>query len=162
MRTPPLLRGRRNDRVNAGHRRGGGARPRGSRSVGAGKRLRRGRLRESERDAGLTRSIGFSPIVTARRTERWSWECSSRSLRRSVPTSPFFAVLAPPIRVRHPLRSATDLLSSRWFAVGWMVAILAWGLHVGALARAPVGRAGRPLRRTRVLRLPPWAFGHLV
>ncbi len=48
------------------------------------------------------------------------------------------AVLAPPIRVRHPLRSASDLFSSRWFAVGWMVAILAWGLHVGALALAPL------------------------
>jgi drug/metabolite transporter (DMT)-like permease len=48
------------------------------------------------------------------------------------------AVLAPPIRVRHPLRSAIDLFSSRWFAVGWMVAILAWGLHVGALSLAPL------------------------
>jgi drug/metabolite transporter (DMT)-like permease len=48
------------------------------------------------------------------------------------------AVLAPPIRARHPLRSATDLFSSRWFAVGWMVAILAWGLHVGALSLAPL------------------------
>jgi drug/metabolite transporter (DMT)-like permease len=48
------------------------------------------------------------------------------------------AVLAPPIRVRHPLRSATDLFHSRWFAVGWMVAILAWGLHVGALSLAPL------------------------
>jgi hypothetical protein len=48
------------------------------------------------------------------------------------------AVLAPPIRVRHPLRSATDLFSSRWFAVGWIVAILAWGLHVGALSLAPL------------------------
>jgi drug/metabolite transporter (DMT)-like permease len=48
------------------------------------------------------------------------------------------AVLAPPIRVRHPLRSATDLFSSRWFAIGWMVAILAWGLHVGALSAAPL------------------------
>jgi drug/metabolite transporter (DMT)-like permease len=48
------------------------------------------------------------------------------------------AVLAPPIRVRHPLRSATDLFSSRWFAVGWMVAIVAWGLHVCALALAPL------------------------
>jgi len=48
------------------------------------------------------------------------------------------AVLAPPIRVRHPLRSAADLFSSRWFAVGWIVAIFAWGLHVGALALAPL------------------------
>jgi hypothetical protein len=47
------------------------------------------------------------------------------------------AVLAPPIRVRHPLRSAADLFGSRWFALGWMVAIFAWGLHVGALSLAP-------------------------
>jgi drug/metabolite transporter (DMT)-like permease len=48
------------------------------------------------------------------------------------------AVLAPPIRVRHPLRSAADLFRSRWFALGWMVAIFAWGLHVGALSLAPL------------------------
>ena len=48
------------------------------------------------------------------------------------------AVLAPPIQAGRPLRSATDLFSSRWFAVGWMVAILAWGLHVGALSLAPL------------------------
>jgi drug/metabolite transporter (DMT)-like permease len=48
------------------------------------------------------------------------------------------AVLAPPIRVRHPLRSAADLFGSRWFAIGWMVAIVAWGLHVGALSVAPL------------------------
>jgi drug/metabolite transporter (DMT)-like permease len=48
------------------------------------------------------------------------------------------AVLAPPIRVRQPLRSAAELFRSRWFAVGWIVAIFAWGLHVGALALAPL------------------------
>jgi drug/metabolite transporter (DMT)-like permease len=48
------------------------------------------------------------------------------------------AVLAPPILVRHPLRSAVGLFRSRWFAIGWMVAILAWGLHVGALSLAPL------------------------
>jgi drug/metabolite transporter (DMT)-like permease len=48
------------------------------------------------------------------------------------------AVLAPPIRVRHPLRGAADLFRSRWFAVGWIVAIFAWGLHVGALSLAPL------------------------
>jgi drug/metabolite transporter (DMT)-like permease len=48
------------------------------------------------------------------------------------------AVLAPPIRVRHPLRSATGLFGSRWFLIGWVVAIVAWGLHVGALALAPL------------------------
>jgi hypothetical protein len=48
------------------------------------------------------------------------------------------AVLAPPIRVRHPLGSAVGLFRSRWFAVGWMVAIVAWLLHVGALSLAPL------------------------
>jgi drug/metabolite transporter (DMT)-like permease len=48
------------------------------------------------------------------------------------------AVLAAPIRVRHPVRSAAGLFRSRWFAVGWMVAIVAWGLHVGALSLAPL------------------------
>jgi drug/metabolite transporter (DMT)-like permease len=48
------------------------------------------------------------------------------------------AVLAPPIRVRHPLRSAAGLFRSRWFLVGWIVAIVAWGLHVGALSAAPL------------------------
>ena len=48
------------------------------------------------------------------------------------------AVLAPPIRVRYPLRSAADLFRSRWFAVGWIVAVVAWGLHVGALWLAPL------------------------
>jgi drug/metabolite transporter (DMT)-like permease len=46
------------------------------------------------------------------------------------------AVLAPPIRVRHPLRSAADLFRSRWFLVGWIVSFAAWGLHVGALSLA--------------------------
>ena len=48
------------------------------------------------------------------------------------------AVLAPPVRVRHPLRSAVDLFRSKWFAVGWAVAVGAWALHVGALALAPL------------------------
>jgi drug/metabolite transporter (DMT)-like permease len=48
------------------------------------------------------------------------------------------AVSAPPVRVRHPLRSAAELFRSRWFALGWLVAVGAWGLHVGALALAPL------------------------
>jgi drug/metabolite transporter (DMT)-like permease len=42
------------------------------------------------------------------------------------------------VRVRHPLRSAAELFRSRWFAVGWLVALGAWALHVGALALAPL------------------------
>jgi drug/metabolite transporter (DMT)-like permease len=48
------------------------------------------------------------------------------------------AVLAPPVQGRHPLRSAADLFRSRWFTVGWIVAVGAWVLHVGALALAPL------------------------
>src|SRR5439155_20087446 len=48
------------------------------------------------------------------------------------------AVLAPPVRARHPLRSAADLFRSRWFSLGWAVAVVAWALHVGALALAPL------------------------
>ena len=46
--------------------------------------------------------------------------------------------MAPPIVVRHPLRSAIGQFRSRWFLVGWIVAIVAWGLHLGALSRAPL------------------------
>jgi len=48
------------------------------------------------------------------------------------------AVLAPPIRARHPLGSAAGLFRSRWFLIGWIVAIVAWGLHLGALSLAPL------------------------
>jgi drug/metabolite transporter (DMT)-like permease len=47
-------------------------------------------------------------------------------------------VAAPPVVVREPLRSAAGLLRSRWFAVGWLVAVLAWAVHVGALSLAPL------------------------
>ena len=48
------------------------------------------------------------------------------------------AVVAAPIRPRHPLASAAALFRSRWFAIGWLIAILAWLLHAGALALAPL------------------------
>jgi len=48
------------------------------------------------------------------------------------------AVAAPPVRVRHPLRSAGELFRSKWFAIGWIVSLAAWGAHVGALSLAPL------------------------
>jgi hypothetical protein len=48
------------------------------------------------------------------------------------------ALLAPPVRARHPLRSAVGLFRSRSFSLGWGVALVAWALHVGALALAPL------------------------
>jgi drug/metabolite transporter (DMT)-like permease len=40
--------------------------------------------------------------------------------------------------MRHPLRSARRLFSSRWFAIGMAVATGAWFFHVAALAFAPL------------------------
>jgi hypothetical protein len=48
------------------------------------------------------------------------------------------AALAPPVRARHPVSSAVGLFRSRAFTLGWAVAVAAWGLHVGALALAPL------------------------
>jgi drug/metabolite transporter (DMT)-like permease len=48
------------------------------------------------------------------------------------------ALLAPPVRARHPVQSAVGLFRSRWFSLGWAVAVVAWALHVGALALAPL------------------------
>ena len=45
---------------------------------------------------------------------------------------------AASVDVRHPLRSAAALFGSKWFAVGMLVALVAWVLHVGALALAPM------------------------
>src|SRR5437660_6902433 len=42
------------------------------------------------------------------------------------------------VSVRHPLRSAFALYSSRWFALGMAIATASWGLHVAALALAPM------------------------
>jgi multidrug transporter EmrE-like cation transporter len=44
----------------------------------------------------------------------------------------------PKVQVRHPLRSARQLYSSRWFALGMLVATASWALHVAALALAPM------------------------
>lgn len=48
------------------------------------------------------------------------------------------AVDAPDVLWRHPIRSAAGLFRSRWFAIGMLVAVGAWVLHVGALAIAPL------------------------
>jgi drug/metabolite transporter (DMT)-like permease len=48
------------------------------------------------------------------------------------------AVAAPDIDMRHPLASAASLFRSKWWAVGFAVALVAWGLHVVALALAPI------------------------
>jgi drug/metabolite transporter (DMT)-like permease len=48
------------------------------------------------------------------------------------------AVAAPTVLARRPLRSAINLFGSKWWTVGWLVALGAWLLHVGALSLAPL------------------------
>jgi drug/metabolite transporter (DMT)-like permease len=48
------------------------------------------------------------------------------------------ACAAPDVNWRHPVRSAVQLWTSKWFAVGMGVAIFAWLLHVAAMAFAPL------------------------
>jgi drug/metabolite transporter (DMT)-like permease len=48
------------------------------------------------------------------------------------------ATRAPRVELRRPLRSARALFASGWFALGMAVALVAWILHVGALALAPL------------------------
>ena len=48
------------------------------------------------------------------------------------------AVAAPDIDMRHPLASGAALFRSKWWAIGFSVALVAWALHVVALAFAPI------------------------
>jgi drug/metabolite transporter (DMT)-like permease len=40
------------------------------------------------------------------------------------------------VDVRHPLHTARSLFSSHWWTIGWLAAVVAWLLHVAALAVA--------------------------
>jgi drug/metabolite transporter (DMT)-like permease len=51
------------------------------------------------------------------------------------------AVQAGDVDIRRPVQSAIGLFRSKWFAIGWIVAAIAWLLHVGALALAPLSLA---------------------
>jgi hypothetical protein len=51
------------------------------------------------------------------------------------------AVAAPDVSLRSPVRSAAELFRSRWWAIGWAVAVVGWVFHVGALALAPLSLA---------------------
>src|SRR3954470_19132908 len=48
------------------------------------------------------------------------------------------ACAAPDVNWMHPLRSGAALFRSRWFAIGMLVAVGAWALHVAAMALAPL------------------------
>jgi hypothetical protein len=44
----------------------------------------------------------------------------------------------PKVEVLHPWRSVRALYSSKWFTLGMITATASWGLHVAALAMAPM------------------------
>jgi len=44
----------------------------------------------------------------------------------------------PKVQMLHPLRSVRQLYSSKWFLLGMIIATGSWGLHVAALAMAPM------------------------
>jgi hypothetical protein len=48
------------------------------------------------------------------------------------------AVDSPPVTLRHPLASSLALFRSRAYTIGIIVATASWGLHVAALALAPI------------------------
>jgi hypothetical protein len=45
---------------------------------------------------------------------------------------------APPVQMRHPLRSSLALFRSPLYTLGIVIAMASWGLHVGALSLAPI------------------------
>ncbi|MFN2612643.1 MAG: DMT family transporter [Solirubrobacterales bacterium] len=48
------------------------------------------------------------------------------------------AVEAPDVEWRRPVHSSLVLFRSRWYTLGVLIAMAGWGLHVGALALAPI------------------------
>jgi drug/metabolite transporter (DMT)-like permease len=48
------------------------------------------------------------------------------------------AVAAPDVDVRRPIHSAICLFRSKWWAIGYAAALVAWLLHIGSLALAPL------------------------
>src|SRR5258708_28790080 len=45
---------------------------------------------------------------------------------------------APAVELRRPLHSTAELFRSPLYALGILIALGSWGLHVGALALAPI------------------------
>ena len=48
------------------------------------------------------------------------------------------ACCACAVDIRHPIRTAVSLWSQRWFAIGMLVGLGAWLLHVAAISLAPL------------------------
>ena len=74
------------------------------------------------------------------------------------------AAAAPLVSLSRPVASARALLASRWFAIGMLVAVAAWVLHVAALALAPLSTVQVALSTGVVMLavLGERMFGHTV
>ncbi|MGI8632486.1 MAG: hypothetical protein ACR2NA_08075 [Solirubrobacterales bacterium] len=48
------------------------------------------------------------------------------------------AVAAPDVDMAHPVRSAADLFRSKWWTIGWLIAVGGFLAHVAALALLPI------------------------
>jgi drug/metabolite transporter (DMT)-like permease len=48
------------------------------------------------------------------------------------------ATAAPDVDIRRPLRTVVGLFRSKWWTIGYVAAGIAWLLHIGALAIAPL------------------------
>lgn len=51
------------------------------------------------------------------------------------------AAESPDVELRRPVRTSLGLFRSRWYVLGVLVAFGSWGLHVAALALAPISLA---------------------
>ncbi len=51
------------------------------------------------------------------------------------------AVAAPDVDMHHPVRSAVELFRSKWWTIGWLIALVAFAAHVAALALLPLSLA---------------------
>src|SRR5918996_2744065 len=74
------------------------------------------------------------------------------------------AIESPPVEPRRPVRTSLALFRSRWYTIGIIVATASWGLHVAALALAPISLVQSVIAGGLVLLtvIADRVFGHRV
>jgi hypothetical protein len=74
------------------------------------------------------------------------------------------SVAAPPVSFSRPVSSSIALFRSPWYALGILVAMGSWGLHVAALALAPISLVQATIAGCLVLLtvVADKVFGHAV
>ena len=74
------------------------------------------------------------------------------------------SVAAPPVEFSRPIASSIALFSSPWYVLGIVVALGSWGLHVAALALAPISLVQATIAGCLVFLtvLADRVFGHAV